>query len=478
MDSPDDNVQRLHQHSLDILDTIGIRFASEQALDIAREYGCRVANDVVRFAPDQIMELVEKAPSEFMLEAKNPAHSVQIGGGSMVFLAGYGAPVVMDFDGNIEAANTEDYLNFLKLVEVHDHFHINGGVLVQPENLPAEYATAMMLTATLRHSEKGLLVANAHGKELDLVFEILESRFGKELQTKICVMTLINSLSPLQYDGHALENCIRYAEKGQALIITGGALIGATGALSLAASFAQANAETLAGIALAQMVRPGSPVVYGMLSSISDMATGTAAIGCPEKALATKWNGKLAAFYKLPCRAGGTDNDAQAVNFQAGVESMFTMGATMASKTNLVLHSVGMLASYGAISYEKFIIDLDILSMLKVYEQDIEVSEEALAFDVMKEVGIGGQFLTHPHTFAHCRDTLWSPKVGIRRLSKDIDVSGELKTRIIKEKNRLMAIYNRPELEPHFLERLAEILKRYDLNYDTFFPATISCLID
>lgn len=468
----DNDLQRLHQHSLEILETVGIRFANEQALTIARKYGCRVEKDVVYFSPDQVMELIQRAPSEFMLEAGNPAHSVRIGGDSMVFMAGYGAPAVMDFDGRTQPAQTEDYLNFLKMVEAHDHFHVNGGVLVQPENLPTEYATVLMLAATLLHSEKGLLVPNAHGRELDLVFEILESRFGDDLQSKVCAMTLVNSLSPLQYDAHALENCIRYAEKGQAVVITGGALIGATGVLSLAGSFAQANAETLAGIALAQMVRPGTPVVYGMLSSVSDMATGTASIGCPEKALATKWNSKLAALYNLPCRAGGTDNDAHAVNVQAGMESMLTMGATMAAKTNLVLHSVGMLASYAAMSYEKFILDLDILSMLKVYSQDIEVNEETLAFEVMKDVGIGGQFLTHQHTFSHCRSTIWNPKVGVRRLSKDVDPSEELRTRTLKEKDRLLGAYRKPDLDPGFLKCLADILKQHDLDYDAFFQPT------
>lgn len=469
MPPQDSSLEKLHQCSLNILDKIGIRFDNCRALEIARANGCRVEKDVVRFSPDQVTALVKKAPQEFVLWAKNPEYAARIGGDATEFLAGYGAPTIMDFKGNTRPANTKDYLNFLKMVEAHSDFRINGGLPVQPENLPPEYATVLMLAATLRHSEKALLVPNAHGRELDMVFEILEAWFGDYLNTGICAMTLVNSLSPLQYDSHALENCIRYAERGQALVISGGALIGATGVLSLAGSFAQANAETLAGIALAQMVKSGTPVVYGMMSSVSDMATGAAAIGCPEKALATKWNSLLAKFYGLPCRAGGTDNDAHGVNVQAGMESMFSMGATLAAGTHLVIHAAGTMAGYAAMSYEKFIADLDMLSMLGAYSGDIEVNDETLAFDVAREVGIGGQYLTHPHTFSHCRDTIWPPKVGVRRPLKAMDSSGELIARIQKEKERLLASYQNPPADPERLNTLSEILKRHDLDYEMFF---------
>ena len=462
-------VEALHECSLKILDEIGIRFGSEAALEIARKYGCRVSGEVVRISPAQVMELVGQAPSSFVLTAKDPAHSATIGGEGMEFLAGYGAPSVMDFDGVNRPAATRDFIDFIKMVEVHDLFNINGGLPVQPENLPPEFATVLMLAATLRHSRKALLVPNANGRELEMVLDTLDAWFGKDLDNQVCAMTLVNSLSPLQYDPHALENCIAYAQRGQALVVSGGALIGATGVLSLAGSFAQANAETLAGIAFAQMVRPGTPVVYGMMSSVSDMATGTAAIGCPEKALATQWNRRLADFYNLPCRAGGTDNDAQAVNAQAGMESMFTMGATMAAKTHLVIHAAGILAGYAAMSYEKFIMDLDVLGMLKAYSQGIQVNEETLALDIMKEVGIGGKYLTHPHTFAHCRDTVWPHRFGVRRSVKAVDAAEELKERALKEKGRLLGSYSVPDSAPEAQEMLNHVLKKYDLDYDLFF---------
>ena len=465
-----DDIQKIHTASLQILDEIGIRFLNKEALAILKEYGCRVEGDVVRFAPEDVMELVGAAPSHFTLEAKNPRYASTIGQDNMEFLAGYGAPSIMDYEGACRPAETTDYINFLKLVEVHDHFNINGGVLVQPRTLPADQATALMLAATLHHSTKGLLVANANGAELQLVLDVLEKWFGEGFEAKPHSMTLINSLSPLQYDEHALENCIQYARRGQALVITGGALIGATGPLSLAASFAQANAETLAGIAFSQIVRRGTPVVYGMMSSVSDMATGTACIGCPEKALATLWNGKLGAFYNLPCRAGGTDNDAQAVNVQSGMEAMFTMGATFQANTNLVIHAAGILAGYAAMSYEKFITDLDALSMLQVLKNGINVNGETLAMHVMKEVGIGKEYLTHPHTFAHCRDTIWPPKVGVRRAVSEKDAHDELKKRIDRELKVIYGKYSGPEMENEALQDIRGVLKKGGVDYEAFFP--------
>ena len=468
----DDQVQDLHQCSLRILDEIGVRFANDKALATAREFGCRVEGEVVRFSPDQISQLIEKAPSQFVLQAQNPKYNAVIGGDTMEFLSGYGAPTIMDMEGKTRPAHTGDYINFLKMIEAQDHFHINGGLPVQPTDLPPDQATVLMLAASLRHSQKGLLIPNAHGEELDLVFEILGAWFGKELEEKVWAMTLVNSLSPLQYDCHALENCMGYAQRGQALIVSGGALIGATGVLSLAGSFAQANAETLAGIALAQMVNPGTPVVFGLMSSVSDMATGTAAIGCPEKALATHWNRRLAQFYNLPCRAGGTDNDAMGVNVQAGMESMFSMGATAAAGTHLVLHAAGTMAGYAAISYEKFMADLDILSMIKVFQKGIEVNEETLAFDTIKEVGIGGQYLTHAHTFAHCRNTIWPPTLGVRRASQERDTTQELATRALKARDNLLASYQRPAIDPSRLKTLDRILKTHQLDDQQFFSPT------
>ena len=465
-----EKIKSIHECSLRILDEIGIRFFNKEALNIARDSGCRVAEDVVRFSPETVMDLVKKAPSEFVLNAKNPDFSCKIGGDATEYLAGYGAPQIMDYHGNVRPATAADYIRFVKLMEAHDRFHINGGIPVQPRELPADRATALLLSASLHHSRKGLFVPNASGDELKLVFDMLRTWFGTSFEENPYALSLINSLSPLQYDEHALENCIAYARHGQPLIISGSAIMGTTGVLSPAGSFAQANAETLAGIALTQMIRPGTPVLFGLMSSVSDMASGTASIGAPEKALATRWNARLARFYNLPCRAGGTDTDAQALNVQSGMEAMLSMGATIRSRTNLVIHSAGILAGYGAISFEKFIADLDAIEMLEVLEKDIEVNETTLAFDVMKEVGIGNEYLTHPHTFAHCRNTLWTPKVGVRRAIRKEDADEELKSRLDKALHRILESYAMPTDNEYQLQDVRMILKNNGVDYDNYFP--------
>ncbi|MCG8530122.1 MAG: trimethylamine methyltransferase family protein, partial [Desulfovibrionales bacterium] len=134
----DDQVQDLHQCSLRILDEIGVRFANDKALATAREFGCRVEGEVVRFSPDQISQLIEKAPSQFVLQAQNPKYNAVIGGDTMEFLSGYGAPTIMDMEGKTRPAHTGDYINFLKMIEAQDHFHINGGLPVQPTDLPPD----------------------------------------------------------------------------------------------------------------------------------------------------------------------------------------------------------------------------------------------------------------------------------------------------------------------------------------------------
>lgn len=200
-----------------------------------------------------------------------------------------------------------------------------------------------------------------------------------------------------------LDTLMVYADHGQPVIISPAVMAGTTGPVTLAGSIVVSNAEALVGVALAQMVRKGTPAVYGSATSSTDMRTGAFTIGSPESALAVKYCARLAKMYGLPCRGGGALNDAKTVSVQAGIEGTMIQMVANQEKINFNFHSAGGLDTYGAMSYEKFVVDLDILSRIRYFLHDINTDPDHLALDTIKEVGCGGQFLTHMHTAMNCR---------------------------------------------------------------------------
>nr|WP_250645166.1 trimethylamine methyltransferase family protein [Candidatus Formimonas warabiya] len=210
---------------------------------------------------------------------------------------------------------------------------------------------------------------------------------------------------------------------------------------------------------VAQMLREGTPVIYGMQSTAADMRTGGIADGSPERALCVAYGARLAKKYGIPCRGGGTENDAKSLSIQSGYESMMDILVACQEKTNLIIHSAGILDSHGAMSYEKFIVDLEILGMVKRFLQGVNTDEESLAVSIIKSVGPGGEYLSNEHTMRHCRKEPYLPFVSMRgALPKGINPDQELLCIINKKKEEMLSQYCRPELPQKVCSRLKEYL--------------------
>ena len=179
---------------------------------------------------------------------------------------------------------------------------------------------------------------------------------------------------------------------------------GTTAPITTAGSLSIAIAEVLAAVSISQMLREGTPVVMGLVASPADMMTGEVRLGVPGHAASYPIVGQLAQHYGLPCRCGGSVTDADGITHQSGYESLLNLFVARQSGVDLILHSAGILDSFKAMSFEKFVADLEVTRMVDHYLAGISLDEEALAFKAIKEVGPGGEFLTHSHTLAHCRD--------------------------------------------------------------------------
>lgn len=465
-----ENLKNIDQTSMEIIESIGIRLHHDELLQIVADNGIKVGDGKAFFTRDQLKEWISHAPSEFTIFARNPAYNMTIGGDHTEHISyNSGFPYIADLDGKRRMALFSDYINFLKLVHTTPYFNMNCGVMITPDDIPnneALYPT--MLYAALYHTDKCLFGGMGGKKESIMTMALLETVFetNKEgLRTKPRIANLVSSLSPLQFDEKMLDTLMVYVDHGQPVIISPAVMAGTTGPITMAGTIAVSNAESLVGVALTQILRKGTPVIYGSATSSSDMTTGAFTIGSPESALAVKYCARLAKMYNLPCRGGGALNDAKNVSVQAGYESMMIQFVANQEKINFNFHSAGGLDSYGSMSYEKFVTDLDILARIKYFLKDIETDEEHLTLDTIKKVGIGGEYLTQIHTAMHCRKTAFVSDISLKgALKEGVKANDALFAKMTKKVEKMLSSYVRPELDSTIVQKLDACAAKFGID--------------
>lgn len=466
----DKHLRKLHMASIQILETSGVKFHHPEILKTLDIHGIKIIGDTAYFKEEQLMKWVTKAPRRFILHARNPIYNMEIGGDLIEFAAAYGAPSIIDAVGSKRIALFSDYLKFLKLVHQCGHFNINGGILVQPADVEPDKSFPLMLYAALIYSDKCIMGGFGGKKQTEIVFDMLRLVFGDndQLMEKPRIAAIISPSSPLQYDKKMLETLLLYAKYRQPLIITPATMAGTTGPVTLAGTIALSNAETLAGIAVTQMIREGTPIIYGSASSTADMKTASLAIGAPESALCVAFAARLAKAYGLPCRGSGTLNDAKFVSVQSGYESMMQLLVGCQEKVNFILHSAGIMDSYSAMSYEQFVVDIEIIGAVKRLINGLDINEETLALDVINSVGPGGEFITQRHTLEHCRQEPWQPEIGLRGACQD-DPCEKLMSNINNKLNNLYNSYRYPALDVSIKDKLTSYVRDIGLEPDKIY---------
>jgi trimethylamine---corrinoid protein Co-methyltransferase len=392
-----------------IVSELGIEFLSEEALDHFRQAGQEVEAQVVKLDPEFVLEQVAKAPREFELQARNPERSVHIGGDHMVFSAVYGCPFVREGFERREATY-DDFQNLVRLAQAFPQLDSPGGTICEPNDRPLDSRHLDMVYALLTLSDKPFMGSVTSGPNAADTIAMAEMVFGREsLEQTPATISLINVNSPLRYDDRMLAALLEYVKANQAVVITPFLLMGAMSPVSVPATLAQQMAEALAGIALAQLVRPGCPIVFGSFLSNTDMQSGSPSFGTPESAVGLLCTGQIARSFGLPWRSGGGLTASQTADAQAAYEAMMTMVPTMLAGANFVMHSAGWLESGLVSCYEKFIVDVEILRMLYHEFTPVEFSEDTLAFGAHDEVRHGGHFLGAVHTLERFRECFYRP---------------------------------------------------------------------
>ena len=411
-----DELESIHQASLRILQTIGMDFLDGESRSVLAAHGASVDPDSarVRFDPELVLAHVATAPSSFTLHATNPAHSLQIGGNWLAYGSVASAPNVADLDGGRRVGNRVDYQNLVKLSHMLTSVHFLAGYPVEPVDI---HASVRHLDATydaLTLCDKPIHAYSLGPQRNDDCLEMVRIARGIDdatLEREPSIFTVINSSSPLRLDTPMLQGILRFASRNQVIVLTPFTLAGAMAPVTLAGALAQQNAEALAGIAFAQMVRPGAPCVYGGFTSNVDMQSGAPAFGTPEYMRTAMAGGQLARRYGLPYRSSNVCA-ANAVDAQAAYESVFSLWGAVMGGVNMMMHGAGWMEGGLHASYEKMILDAELLQMVSAFLDPIVVDEATLAVDAIAEVGPGGHFFGVGHTQDRFRTAFHHPMLS------------------------------------------------------------------
>jgi trimethylamine--corrinoid protein Co-methyltransferase len=443
------DVERIHRTSMRILDRVGVAFPLEEAVSAFERHGFRSDGSRVYITEDQLWKALEAAPAHFTLRARNPARSVTIGQGGPVFAPGYGAPFLVDADGYKQVPTVDDYQTLVKLAHALPNQDVSGYLLVEPGDVPPEIAPLHMVYAHVVHSDKPFMGSVENELAVRHTMEVVRVVFGDDPAARPATLGAISSLTPLGYSREMAGALMTYAREGQAVLVANLGMAGSTAPITLAGMLAMQNAEMLAGIVLSQLVRPGTPVIYGTTSTNIDMRTGSLAIGSPELAQVVAAHQQLVRFYGLPSRGSGALTDANYPNAQAGLESMMGMLTAVNSGADFILHAAGILSSYLAFSREKFVIDDEICGRVRRFHRPIVVDDETLAYDAVERVGPGGHFLMEDQTLERCRTAFWEPEVSDRTPLDEWIEAGRPTTvaRATERWQRLVAAHQDPPLD-------------------------------
>ena len=453
-------MEHVHRSSLALLSTTGMRVLHDGARRRLAAAGCAVDDLIVRFDPEMIEETLRTAPSSFTLQARDPAKSLVIGGDHVVFTSVGGPAFASDLQRGRRPGTHDEQAEFLKVVQQLDIVHQEGGGPFEAMDLPPETRHLDLYLSLIRLLDKnwqGVALGRERAHDCIEMAAIALGTDREGLAANPALLTIINTNTPLTLDIPMAEGLIELAEAGQAICVTPFTLAGAMAPATLAGALVLQNAEVLATATLVQLVRPGAPVVYGSFTSNVDMRSGSPAFGTPEYTKAAQASGQLARRYGLPFRSSNT-TASNVVDAQAVYESAMSLWGAVMGGANLVNHAAGWLEGGLTGSFEKLVIDAEMLQMVGEWLQPIEISDDAIGLEAIAEVGHGGHFFGSPHTMQRYEHAFYSPLVSDWRNFETWSEAGSdnATTRANRIWRRLLDEYEQPTLDPAVDDALVE----------------------
>lgn len=402
--APEETLELIESNADLILEEIGIEFRDDpEALEIWRNAGASVDGERVRFERGMCRSIIqESAPSEFVQHARNPKNTIRFAKDTVVFAPAYGPPFIRNIDEGRRYATIKDFQNFIKLTYLSPALHHSGGTVCEPVDLPVNKRHFDMVYAHIKYSDKPFMGSVTSGERAQDSVDMAKIVFGNDfVDDNTCIISLINVNSPMTFDETMLSALKVYAKHNQGTVISPFILSGAMSPVTVVGTCTQILAEAIAGMAFAQLVRRGAPVIFGTFSSSISMQSGAPTFGTPEPSQVLYICAALARRLDVPFRSGGGLCASKISDAQAAYESANTLQTAMLAGVNFMLHTAGWLEGGLVMGYEKFVLDADQAAMLQRFLGGVDASENAQALDAVREVGPGAHYLGCAHTQAN-----------------------------------------------------------------------------
>ena len=415
----EDAILRVHQTAMSVIEEVGFEVNSEAALELFREAGAEVdqGKRLVRLPRKKALELIKRAPSQVVLCGQDEKHDIQLSGTRVYAGTGGTALYIYEPDSDQKRpATLEDLRRIARLVDQLDNIHLFM-LPTYPNEIAVEHVDASRFFAGLSNTTKHVMggVYTLEGVSRVLRMAEIIAGSGAALRKRPLVSMVACSISPLKMDANYGDLVISIARKGIPLVCPAEPLCGATSPITLAGNLVIQTVDSLMGVMLAQIVSPGTPVIFGSVATNTDLRDLRYLAGSVEMGLLSAAGAQMAQFYRLPFYATGGMTDSKLLDAQSGYESAITSLLCALAGANFIHDAAGMMEFALTACYEKFVIDNEILGMTMRAVEGIKVSGETLAYDLIKEVGPGGHFVATRHTRYFMRREHYHPQLSDRK---------------------------------------------------------------
>ena len=459
----DEQMQQIHEASLELLKTKGVVFRSEEARQALADKGAKTDGETVFIPESLVSDCLSKVPSEFRVDAVDPSKAVQIGGDLVIHPAG-GEVFIKDADDTrLSSATIQQFSDLQKIYQACPNINMTGYQPLSPDDVPLQTRGLHCLYETMLYTSKPWLAPMDYvsGADKRRELHMYEIVFGEEyVRNHYLTWSIVTPESPLIFSQFSCESIMEFAMLNQPVALVSAPMSGITGPIHLMGTIVLANTETLAGLCLAQCVNPGVPVLPSASLTYGNMRLATWECASPDSALMLAGAVQMYKdFYHLPARAQTGVTSSKCLDYQAGYETMQSLLLTALMDVDVTSQSAGSLENLMTISFEKTIIDDEVIARVRRIIAGLRIDEETFSMDLIKEVEHGGSFLMHKSTLKNYRKSGWQPSVSdwnsyegwAKSEEPDIEKRAALKAKEIIESAE-------PLLEPSVAEDLREYI--------------------
>lgn len=458
-----EQVERIDDASMSILEDVGVIFRDPVALDDWRRAGADVRGERVHLDRGLVRELIATIPSGWTYRARNDARSLPFGGKHSIFVPMTGAPFICDLDNVRRWPTIADLNMFHKLAHMSPALHSTAHHIVEPMDIKVSHRHLHITYSSMAYSDKTFMGMTTSGRNAEDVMAMCEILFGADVMEETPVTTgNCNGNSPLVWDETMLSAMRAFIRRNQPVLCSPFVLGGANTPASVAPTVAQLNAEALSALAYTQVIRRGAPAIYGHYLSTVSMKSGAPMAGTPEISLMNFMIGQMARFYDVPWRTSNLLGGAKTFDAQAGYESATTMAAVLHAGANYLWHSAGWNEAGMHCSVAKFMVDAEMCAMGYRMAEGIRWDDFDEGLAAIRDVGPGGHYLGHPHTLENFERAFFMPKLFDNNSIEQWQAEGsvEITARALTAAHKALGDYQQPALDPAIDEALRDYIAR------------------